>query len=194
MQIPKGLDDGVRYLGYLIYRLFHRPVFYNYRTHRFGNLIYFRPQVRRETPNLLGPLERNDLSHWMETDPVSEMSCFIFSRIPDDGQSPKNPVILSTKICLFFDVPTPRVDVQFVTVRQHWDETCNSAVNVNSKGQNLWNKLFRRSLLPKQKFLCISYLWFCVCATYRVRGFCQLRKECFFPFAPTLGSFLPLGA
>jgi hypothetical protein len=24
-----------------------------------------------------------------ETDPVSEMSCFLFSRIPEDGKSPK---------------------------------------------------------------------------------------------------------
>jgi hypothetical protein len=28
-----------------------------------------------------------------ETDPVSETSCFLVSRIPDEGQSPKNPVI-----------------------------------------------------------------------------------------------------
>jgi hypothetical protein len=29
-----------------------------------------------------------------KTDPVSETSCFLVSRIPDDGQSPKNAVIL----------------------------------------------------------------------------------------------------
>jgi hypothetical protein len=30
-----------------------------------------------------------------ETDPVSETFCFLVARIPDDGQSPKNPIILS---------------------------------------------------------------------------------------------------
>jgi hypothetical protein len=29
-----------------------------------------------------------------ETDPVSETLCFLFSRIPDDGQESKNAVIL----------------------------------------------------------------------------------------------------
>jgi hypothetical protein len=82
----------------------------------FRKLICFRPQVRGwETPILLGPLERANLSHWMilieissfyltqqsrglppprlkmETDPVSETLCFLVSyRIPDDGQSPKS--------------------------------------------------------------------------------------------------------
>jgi hypothetical protein len=31
---------------------------------RFGNWMCFRPQVRRETPTLLGPLERANLNHW----------------------------------------------------------------------------------------------------------------------------------
>jgi hypothetical protein len=31
---------------------------------RFGNWICFHPQVRWETPTLLGPLERADLNHW----------------------------------------------------------------------------------------------------------------------------------
>jgi hypothetical protein len=50
---------------------------------------------------MLGPLERANLNHWIlphlktETDPVSETLCFLVSRIPDDGQSPKNPVILN---------------------------------------------------------------------------------------------------
>jgi hypothetical protein len=60
-----------------------------------------------ETPTLLGSLERANLSHWTqrssclpphlrtETHPVSETLCFLVSRIPDDGKSPKNPVILS---------------------------------------------------------------------------------------------------
>jgi hypothetical protein len=36
------------------------------KTQRFGNWICFRPQVRGETPNLLGPLERANLrsSDW----------------------------------------------------------------------------------------------------------------------------------
>jgi hypothetical protein len=29
-----------------------------------------------------------------ETDPVSETSCFLFPRIPDDGDNKKNPIIL----------------------------------------------------------------------------------------------------
>jgi hypothetical protein len=36
----------------------------NHRTLRFGNWICFRPQVRRETPTLLGDLERANLNHW----------------------------------------------------------------------------------------------------------------------------------
>jgi hypothetical protein len=31
---------------------------------RFRNWIYFRPQVRGETPTLLGPLEKANLNHW----------------------------------------------------------------------------------------------------------------------------------
>jgi hypothetical protein len=34
----------------------------NQRTQPFGNCICFRPQVSRETPTLLGPLERANLS------------------------------------------------------------------------------------------------------------------------------------
>jgi hypothetical protein len=33
----------------------------------FGNGICFRPLVRWETPNLLGPLERAILNHWTTT-------------------------------------------------------------------------------------------------------------------------------
>jgi hypothetical protein len=73
------------------------------------NWICFRHQVRGETPTqLLGPLQRANLSHWRldlskgpnwidvfpphlrtETDPVFETLCFLVSRIPDDGQSSK---------------------------------------------------------------------------------------------------------
>jgi hypothetical protein len=61
---------------------------------------------RRETPTLLGPLERTNLNHWITepvsnhgsnhwtTGPVSETLCFLVFRIPDDGQSPEMPVIL----------------------------------------------------------------------------------------------------
>jgi hypothetical protein len=48
-------------------------------------------------PVQLAPLERANLNHWTilpphlrtETDPVSEMLCFLVFRIPDNGQSPK---------------------------------------------------------------------------------------------------------
>jgi hypothetical protein len=39
-------------------------------------------------PTLLCPLERANLNHWTETNPVSEMLCFLMFRILDDGQSP----------------------------------------------------------------------------------------------------------
>jgi hypothetical protein len=53
-----------------------------------------------KTPTQLGPLERANLNHSSpgvfspshlktETDPVSEMSCFLVSRIPDDGKVKK---------------------------------------------------------------------------------------------------------
>jgi hypothetical protein len=63
----------------------------NQKTQRFGNWICFRPQVRGETPTLLGPLERANLKRLRrETYPVSEtLFFFLVSRIPDDGQSPK---------------------------------------------------------------------------------------------------------
>jgi hypothetical protein len=39
----------------------------------------------------LGPLETANLNQWLrtETDPVPKTSSFLFSRIPDDGKSPK---------------------------------------------------------------------------------------------------------
>jgi hypothetical protein len=48
----------------------------NYRTRRFENWIYFRPHVSGDTPTLLGPLER------------ANMSSFFFG-VPDNGQRPK---------------------------------------------------------------------------------------------------------
>jgi hypothetical protein len=43
----------------------------------------------------LGPLERANLNHLKaETDPISETSLFLFSRIPDDRKKSTNPVIL----------------------------------------------------------------------------------------------------
>jgi hypothetical protein len=47
------------------------------------------PQVNGKTPTELGPLERANLNHWVETDPVSETLCFLVSRIPNNGQSPR---------------------------------------------------------------------------------------------------------
>jgi hypothetical protein len=53
------------------------------------------PQVGEENTQL-GPLKRANLYPGVfpphlrtETDPVSETSCFLFSRIPDDGKFPK---------------------------------------------------------------------------------------------------------
>jgi hypothetical protein len=50
----------------------------------------------KETPTLLGPLERANLNHWSsplilrtETDLVSETLCFLVFKIPDDGLSPE---------------------------------------------------------------------------------------------------------
>jgi hypothetical protein len=48
--------------------------------------------LRREggdTSTLLGSLERVNLNHWPETDPVSETLCFLVFGIPDDGQVQK---------------------------------------------------------------------------------------------------------
>jgi hypothetical protein len=45
-----------------------------------------------KTPTQLGPSERASLNPpilRMETDPVSEMFCFLVPRILDDGKSPK---------------------------------------------------------------------------------------------------------
>jgi hypothetical protein len=48
----------------------------------------FHPQVRGETPTLLGPSVTGG-KH-----PVSETLCSMVFRIPADGQNPKNVVIL----------------------------------------------------------------------------------------------------
>jgi hypothetical protein len=42
-----------------------------------------------KTPTQLSPLERDNLNNWTKTDPASETSRFLVSRIPDDGKSPK---------------------------------------------------------------------------------------------------------
>jgi hypothetical protein len=55
-------------LLYRIHRIFldffHRPVFQ--KTRRFGNWIWFRPQVKvgEKKPTQLGPLQRANLNHW----------------------------------------------------------------------------------------------------------------------------------
>jgi hypothetical protein len=38
--------------------------FWTLSTQRTGNWICFRPQMRGETPTLLGPLERANRNHW----------------------------------------------------------------------------------------------------------------------------------
>jgi hypothetical protein len=61
------------------------------KTRRFGNWICFRLQVSGEDILSWAELSRCllPLHLRMETDPVSEASCFLFSRIPDDRKSPK---------------------------------------------------------------------------------------------------------
>jgi hypothetical protein len=82
------------------------------REHEFPEAGRFRPQVRGETPTVLGPLERANLNHWTATQisfskgpkkagispPSTEdenrfsfrnVVFFGFFRIPDQGQRPK---------------------------------------------------------------------------------------------------------
>jgi hypothetical protein len=82
----------------------HRPVFYRIENTTFRKLDLFsssdeggrrhlhswaqwlRLALSKE-PNWVGVYSHLHLR--TETDPVSESSCFLFSRIPDDGKSPK---------------------------------------------------------------------------------------------------------
>jgi hypothetical protein len=66
----------------------------NYVSQYFANRICFHPQVRRETPTPLGPLERVNLNHWilpphvrMEANLVPESLCSMVFRVQDDGKS-----------------------------------------------------------------------------------------------------------
>jgi hypothetical protein len=81
---------------------FHRPVFWKLENTTFRKLDLFpsSDDGGGKTPTQLGPL-RLALSkgpNWVgvfsshlrtETDPVFETLCFLVSRIPDDGKSPK---------------------------------------------------------------------------------------------------------
>jgi hypothetical protein len=67
--------------------------FRNQKTQHFRNWIYFRPQVLGgKTPTQFYPLDRANLNRRTETDPVSEKSCFLVTRITEDGkvQTPPN--------------------------------------------------------------------------------------------------------
>jgi hypothetical protein len=63
------------------------------------NMAFWSSGEGRETPTLLGLLERANLNHWsrMETDPVSETFFLVF-RISDDGQSPEFQWFWSSRI------------------------------------------------------------------------------------------------
>jgi hypothetical protein len=59
-----------------------------------GILRNRKHDVLEKTPTQLSPLDRANFNHWTthlrtETDPVSETLCFLFPRVPDDGESPK---------------------------------------------------------------------------------------------------------
>jgi hypothetical protein len=97
----------LRFTGFLDF--FHRPVFWKLENTTFRKLDLFPSSgVGGKTPTQLGPLDRDSLNHW--TTPViftqlirclpspipedgkrsvSETSCFLVPRIPDDGKSPK---------------------------------------------------------------------------------------------------------
>jgi hypothetical protein len=65
-----------------VWDIFHRPVFLDVETRRFGNWICFRLQVKEEkTPTQLGPLGRANLNH-----------CFYFQkhRRMEKVQTPSN--------------------------------------------------------------------------------------------------------
>jgi hypothetical protein len=42
----------------------YRPIFWKLEKELFGNWTCFYPQVRGDTPTLLGSLERTNLNHW----------------------------------------------------------------------------------------------------------------------------------
>jgi hypothetical protein len=100
--------DISRVQNYLVFGLSPRSAILRNRRHDItetGSVSVFRcggedtysigsnPQSKPQSPALLPPAP-----HWagdspphlrMETDPVSETSCFIFHRIPNDEESPK---------------------------------------------------------------------------------------------------------
>jgi hypothetical protein len=50
-----------------------------------GNWISFRPQVRWETPTLLGPLENATRSHWTDDGNRSSFRNVVFSSFSNTG-------------------------------------------------------------------------------------------------------------
>jgi hypothetical protein len=48
--------------------------------------------VGEKTPTQLGPLERANLNHWTERDPVSETSCSLEYQTMERVQNPSNSV------------------------------------------------------------------------------------------------------
>jgi hypothetical protein len=84
------------FLNYWVIRLCPSSGILETRKHRVtetGYLSILRWEWKTRT--LLVPWERDTLSHWTETDAVSETLCFLACIIPDDGQRQKIPVILS---------------------------------------------------------------------------------------------------
>jgi hypothetical protein len=113
----------------------------NWKTQRFGNWICFRPQVRGETPTLLGPLER------AETDPVSETLWFP-DTITDDGRSLET-VILS--------IMHHRQNPLESTVKQGWPHTWRSG-HIAFGNFNLSFHTQYKSLMQPEIFLLILIL------------------------------------
>jgi hypothetical protein len=110
-------ESGIYTQDYWVFLTFPSSGILETRKHDVSETGCFRPQVKggNKTPTQLGPLETAILNHWTissflgaqlsrclippfylrtGTDPVSEKSCFLVSRIPDDGKVQKNPVIL----------------------------------------------------------------------------------------------------
>jgi hypothetical protein len=74
-------NEAHRITGFLDF--FHRRVFLEVETRRFGHWTCFRPQVKWKeeiSPTQLGPLEGANLNHW--TNPVRFTELFNYSR-PD---------------------------------------------------------------------------------------------------------------
>jgi hypothetical protein len=58
-------------------------------TFRKLDLFPFSGVWGKKTRTQLGPLERANLSNWITGPVISETSCFLVPKIPDDEKSPK---------------------------------------------------------------------------------------------------------